>query len=101
MKVLIALSIVLHILFLLSVFYIYFRSIIVPELKPLKNLNNAPAKRIVLIVADGLRAESFLDRNCSRTPFLKNILLTKGIFGISHTHLPTVIYFYVISLLIF
>lgn len=91
MKVLIVLSILLHILFLLSVFYIYFRSIIVPELKPLNNLNDAPAKRVVLIVADGLRAESFFDKNCSRTPFLKNVLLTKGMIGISHTHLPTVI----------
>lgn len=89
MKALIALSIVLHILFLLSVFYIYFRSIIVPNLKPLQDLENAPAKRLVLIVSDGLRAESFFDQNCNRTPFLKRVLIHKGIIGISHTHLPT------------
>lgn len=64
-----------------------------PDLEPLKNLDNAPAKRLVLIVSDGLRAESFFEQNCSRTPFLKDILLTKGMIGISHTHLPTVSYF--------
>lgn len=89
MKALIALSIFLHILFLLSVFYIYFRSIIVPDLQPLKDLEKPPAKRLVLIVSDGLRAESFFDQNCNRTPFLKKILLQKSMVGISHTHLPT------------
>lgn len=90
MKILILLSVILHILFLLSVFYIYFRSIIIPDLKPLKNLDNSPAKRLVLIVSDGLRAESFFEQDCNRTPFLKNVLLNKGMIGISHTHVPTV-----------
>lgn len=45
MKSLILLSVILHILFLLSIFYIYFRTIIVPDLKPLRELDNAPAKR--------------------------------------------------------
>lgn len=44
---------------------------------------------MVLIVADGLRAESFFERDCSRTTFLKNVLLKKGIVGISHTRVPT------------
>ena len=43
----------------------------------------------MLIVSDGLRAESFFDQDCNRTQFLKNILLSKGIVGISHTHVPT------------
>lgn len=89
MKSLIILSVILHILFLLSVFYIYFRSIIVSNLEPLNNLNDSPAKRIVLIISDGLRAESFFDQDCNRTPFLKDVLLKKGMIGISHTHLPT------------
>lgn len=89
MKSLIVFALVLHILFLLSVFYIYFRTIIVPDLEPLQKLDNPPAKRLVLIVSDGLRAESFFDQRLERTPFLKNILLTKGLIGISHTHVPT------------
>jgi GPI ethanolamine phosphate transferase 1 len=89
MKFIVVSAIIVHILFLLSVFYIYFQSIIVKDLQPLKELYDAPAKRLVLIVSDGLRAQSFFDNNCNRTPFLKNILLTKGMVGVSHTHLPT------------
>jgi len=89
MKLLIVCAVFIHILFLLSVFYIYFRSIIVQDLHALKDLDNPPAKRLVLIVSDGLRAESFFHQNCERTPFIKNILLNRGIIGISHTHVPT------------
>lgn len=89
MKLLIICAVFIHILFLLSVFYIYFRSIIVQGLHPLKDLDDAPAKRLVLIVSDGLRAESFFHQNCDRTPFIKDILLNRGIIGISHTHVPT------------
>ena len=89
MKLLIVCAVFIHILFLLSVFYIYFRSIIVQGLQPLKELDNPPAKRLVLIVSDGLRAESFFQQNCDRTPNIKNILLNRGIIGISHTHVPT------------
>lgn len=89
MKILIGSAILIHIIFLLSVFYIYFRTIIVPDLKPLKDLDNPPAKRLVLIVSDGLRAESFFHQNCERTPFLKSLILDRGIIGISHTHVPT------------
>ncbi|CRK91121.1 CLUMA_CG004809, isoform A [Clunio marinus] len=89
MKSLILLSLLLHVLFLLSIFYIYFRSIITPGLSPLNDLDNPPAKRLVLIVADGLRAESFFEHNLNRTKYLKHILLTRGICGVSHTHVPT------------
>lgn len=45
--------------------------------------------RLVLIVSDGLRAESFFEQNLERTKFLKNVLLTRGMVGISHTRVPT------------
>lgn len=45
--------------------------------------------RLVLIVSDGLRAESFFDQNCDRTKFLKNVMLHRGMVGISHTRVPT------------
>lgn len=45
--------------------------------------------RLVLFVADGLRAESFFRDNLTRTPFLRDIILNNGIHGISHTHVPT------------
>lgn len=42
-----------------------------------------------MIVADGLRAESFYGRGGQRTPFLKNIVLSRGYSGISNTRVPT------------
>lgn len=45
--------------------------------------------RLVLIVTDGLRAESFFRDNLEQTPFLRSVILNKGIHGISHTRVPT------------
>ncbi|KAG9304272.1 hypothetical protein G9A89_019834 [Geosiphon pyriformis] len=57
----------------------------------------APAKRLVLFVADGLRADKlyqFLsDENSAQSvlkaPFLKKIINEQGSWGISHTRVPT------------
>ena len=50
-----------HLVFLASIFDIYFKSPVVngitPQIIPLK----APAKRLVLFVADGLRADTFFE----------------------------------------
>jgi len=48
-----------HIAFLVSVFDIYFKSPVVNGIKPQSSPLEAPARRLVLIVADGLRADSF------------------------------------------
>lgn len=48
-----------HIAFLVSVFDIYFKSPIVNDITPQSSPVEAPAQRLVLIVADGLRADSF------------------------------------------
>ena len=77
-------------MFLASVFDIYFRSPIIssrthhsPQYR-----NGAPAKRLVLFVADGLRAESIYGHP-ERTPFLNEIANQIGSWGVSHTKLPT------------
>lgn len=82
-------GLIVHALFLVSIFQIYFQSPVISGLQAQKNLNDAPAKRLVLIVADGLRGESFFRDNLERTPFLRDILLKNGMHGISHTHVPT------------
>ncbi|KAG5440405.1 hypothetical protein PCK2_000538 [Pneumocystis canis] len=59
--------------------------------------NHAPAKRLFLIIGDGLRADKLfeshlnLETNMYETPapFLQSIVLNKGCFGISHTRVPT------------
>lgn len=88
MKFLIVFGFVLHLLFLVSIFYIYFRSPILTDLAPQNELKNAPAKRLVVFVADGLRAESLYESHLNRTPFLAQIILNHGISGISHTRVP-------------
>jgi phosphatidylinositol glycan class N len=51
-----------------------------------------PAKRVFLIVADGLRADRFfeLDQDGkTRAPYFRNIITSRGSWGISHTRAPT------------
>ena len=53
----------------------------------------SPAKRLVLFIADGLRADRFfeLDESFpkSRAPFLRSVIEKKGAWGISHCREPT------------
>ncbi|XP_053697423.1 GPI ethanolamine phosphate transferase 1 [Sabethes cyaneus] len=84
-----ALAVVVHLIFLVSIFYIYFQTPILNDLPIGKDDESAAANRIVVFVADGLRAASFLEHQANRTLFLRQIVLSQGTFGISHTHVPT------------
>uniref|UniRef100_A0A182PE48 GPI ethanolamine phosphate transferase 1 n=1 Tax=Anopheles epiroticus TaxID=199890 RepID=A0A182PE48_9DIPT len=86
---LLLLAVVIHVLFLLSIFYIHFQSPILKGLPVGTEHDDPPANRLVLFVGDGLRAESFLRYNLNRTDFLRNTLLNEGVFGISSTRVPT------------
>ncbi|XP_055319471.1 GPI ethanolamine phosphate transferase 1 [Sitodiplosis mosellana] len=85
----IAFGLIAHALFLASIFQIYFQSPVISGLQAQPNLNDSPAKRLVLFVADGLRAESFFRDNLQQTPYLRSVILNEGIHGISHTRVPT------------
>lgn len=50
----------IHVIFLISIFDIYFKSPIVEGVIPYENNVYGPAKRLILFVGDGLRADSFL-----------------------------------------
>uniref|UniRef100_A0A8B9Q596 GPI ethanolamine phosphate transferase 1 n=1 Tax=Apteryx owenii TaxID=8824 RepID=A0A8B9Q596_APTOW len=83
-------GLLVHCVFLASIFDIYFTSPLVHGMTPQQTPLPPPAKRLVLFVADGLRADSLyeLDSNgTSRAPFL--ILENTGSWGISHTRVPT------------
>uniref|UniRef100_A0A1A9VDD4 GPI ethanolamine phosphate transferase 1 n=1 Tax=Glossina austeni TaxID=7395 RepID=A0A1A9VDD4_GLOAU len=82
---------VFHVLLLGSIFVTYFRSPVIQGLKPQQPLpREAPAKRLVLIVADGLRAQSFFYENLSNVPNLRQLIKEQqGLLGISHTRVPT------------
>lgn len=85
-------GILVHIVYLASIFDIYFTSPLVHGMEPFKSSLEPPAKRLVLFVADGLRADSFYEMNdlgVSRAPYLREIIETKGSWGVSHTRVPT------------
>ncbi|KAM5222393.1 GPI ethanolamine phosphate transferase 1 [Ctenodactylus gundi] len=86
------LGLLVHFVFFASIFDIYFTSPLVHGMTPWLTPLPPPARRLVLFVADGLRADGLyeLDENGnSRAPFIRNIIMHEGSWGISHTRVPT------------
>ncbi|KAM2858588.1 hypothetical protein COP2_024105 [Malus domestica] len=91
-KWLVVLGVVLHAVYMLSIFDIYFKSPIVHGMDPVNPRFSAPAKRLVLLVADGLRADKFFESDSDgnfRAPFLRSVMIEKGRWGVSHARPPT------------
>ncbi|KAM4689575.1 GPI ethanolamine phosphate transferase 1 [Discoglossus pictus] len=85
-------ALLVHLVFFASIFDIYFTSPLVHGMTPHRTLLPPPAKRLVLFVADGLRADTFFELDesgNSRAPYLRDIIQNKGSWGISHTRVPT------------
>lgn len=90
-NIVVVLGIFVHTIYLFSVFDIYFTSPLVHGMTPHRSSYKAPAKRLVLFVADGLRADKLFELNngSTRAPFLRSIILKSGRWGVSHTRVPT------------
>ncbi|XP_021011977.1 GPI ethanolamine phosphate transferase 1 [Mus caroli] len=87
-----ALGLLIHFVFFASIFDIYFTSPLVHGMTPQFTPLPPPAKRLVLFVADGLRADTLyeLDEDGnSRAPFIRNVIMHEGSWGVSHTRVPT------------
>ncbi|KAF2835205.1 PigN-domain-containing protein [Patellaria atrata CBS 101060] len=101
-----AIAVVFHLMYCYSIFDIYFVSPIVSGMREFSvDEKEAPARRLVLFVGDGLRADkafqSFPDPSPSSNdttdaliprplaPFLRSRVLEHGTFGVSHTRVPT------------
>ncbi|KAM9304308.1 GPI ethanolamine phosphate transferase 1 isoform 6-T6 [Morus bassanus] len=85
-------GLLVHCVFLVSIFDIYFSSPLVHGMSPQQTPLPPPAKRVVLFVADGLRADSLYELNSNnrpQAPYLRGILENNGSWGISHTRVPT------------
>lgn len=103
------LAVVFHLIYAYSIFDIYFVSPIVTGMRSFgverpPNVN-APANRLVLFVADGLRVDKAFqplpdpspedpadvdsDDLVYLAPFIRSRVLSHGTFGISHTRVPT------------
>ena len=80
----------LHLLYLSSIFYIYFKSPILPGLNSIDLKSKPLANRLVLFVTDGLRADKLFHRNNANiSQYLRNIIQNQGRWGVSHTRVPT------------
>ncbi|KAJ8131344.1 hypothetical protein O1611_g2284 [Lasiodiplodia mahajangana] len=101
-----AIAMVFHLVYIYSIFDIYFVSPIVSgmQLFQLERTagEKAPADRLVLFVGDGLRADKAFqsfpepypktDEDLTPrplAPFLRSRVLEHGTFGVSHTRVPT------------
>ncbi|XP_040022657.2 GPI ethanolamine phosphate transferase 1 [Gasterosteus aculeatus] len=85
-------GLIVHVVFFLSIFDIYFTSPLVHGMTPHATPLAPPSSRLVLVVADGLRADSFftlLPNGSSRAPYLRSVIEEKGTWGVSHTRVPT------------
>ncbi|XP_011312823.1 GPI ethanolamine phosphate transferase 1 [Fopius arisanus] len=79
-------GIAMHLVILWGVLDANFHSPVLRNLSPVPPVKEPPAKRLFLFVADGLRYKTF----AKSTPnFLGNVMRSKGVWGISHTRVPT------------
>lgn len=90
--IVIGVGVLVHVVFFFSIFEIYFSTPLMTGMTPHKSPIPPRARRLVFIVADGLRADKVLELlpdGKSPAPFLRNIIETKGAWGISHAAVPT------------
>ncbi|CAH2055360.1 unnamed protein product [Thlaspi arvense] len=90
---LVVLGVALHAVYMLSIFDIYFKTPIVHGMDPVPpRFSEPPAKRLVLLISDGLRADKFFEPDVDgkyRAPFLRNVIKNQGRWGVSHARPPT------------
>ncbi|KAI1337432.1 PigN-domain-containing protein [Xylariaceae sp. FL0016] len=101
-----AIAMVFHLVYLYSIFDIYFVSPIVSGMQLFQldrpSGSKAPADRLVLFVGDGLRADKAFQSHPEPypetdedltprplAPYLRSRVLEHGTFGVSHTRVPT------------
>ncbi|GMM52014.1 mannose-ethanolamine phosphotransferase [Starmerella bacillaris] len=103
-----SIGVIFHVIYVMSIFDIYFISPLVHGMRHFSPSNPSPAKRLVFLVGDGLRADKFFDpqiypskdslesqdfeeiKNQTLAPYLiGKILSGEALTSVSHTRVPT------------
>ena len=91
--ILLLIGFIFHLLFSYSMFDIFFKFPLnygmtphSPDLSEEEILSN----RIAIFILDGARSDIFFEIvESGKSPFIKNIIEKRGVYGISHTEIPT------------
>lgn len=89
---LILIGFIFHAVLFISVFDIYFYAPLVKGVGSYSSAQPAPAKRLVFIVADGLRADKLLELRPdgkSPAPYIRSLVEKEGAWGVSWAAVPT------------
>lgn len=79
-------GLIMHLILLWGVLDVNFHSPVIRGLPIVPAPTGAPAKRLLLFVADGLRFQTFIEKP---PPYLRDAMKNRGVWGISHTRVPT------------